>query len=211
MFFPYFGQFIPQQGSMMKKTRTTEPGMKKKRHIFSPEEDEKLKKLVALKGCLKWEEIAKEMDGLNARQCRDRYTNFLDPKIISKPWTKEEEQRLLHLVKVMGNCWVQISKRFKGRTDIQIKNKYNSLIQKLELKSNKYSMNFDNNPYNYMKYQMFQQPQQQQPIYQSPPCSEPENTESNVPSVDFVRSNPVFKEEESIFGLDFEEAFKLFA
>ena len=133
MFFPYFGQFIPQQGSMMKKTRTTEPGMKKKRHIFSPEEDEKLKKLVALKGCLKWEEIAKEMDGLNARQCRDRYTNFLDPKIISKPWTKEEEQRLLHLVKVMGNCWVQISKRFKGRTDTQIKNRWNYLKKKFNL------------------------------------------------------------------------------
>ena len=199
MFYPFVSQI---QGANAKAAEHT---TKRKRHIFTPEEDAKLKELVSQKGCLRWEEIAKEMDGLNPRQCRDRWTNFLDPKIVSKPWTKEEEQRLLQLVQIMGNCWVQISKRFKGRTDIQIKNKYNSLMQKMDLKSNKYPMNFSSNNFHFMNYPMYRQ----QPLYHSPPCSEPEPCETN--SVDYVGSQSAFKDEESIFGLDFEEAFKLFA
>ena len=179
--------------------------VKRKRHIFSPEEDAKLKKLVEQKGCLRWEEIASEMDGLNARQCRDRWTNFLDPKISSRPWTLEEEQRLLQLVRVMGNCWVQISRRFKGRTDIQIKNKYNSLMQKMDLTKTLNPLKIDKNyGFNYMATHRF-------PVVPQNYCSEPETSDGGTPPVDFLGSNPSFKAEESIFGLDFEEAFKLFA
>ena len=206
MFYQYMPAF--QQVNDLMGVTNKPSTMKKKRHIFTAEEDEKLKQLVQQKGCYKWEEIASEMEGLNPRQCKDRWTNFLNPKIVSKPWTPEEEIRLLQLVRSFGNCWVQIARRFNGRTDVQIKNKYNSLMQKLDINKTAFQMMHHFYPMNY------QTVPQQHAQQQSPPCSEPEPSNSTSPSVDFIDSLNCIqttKDEESIFGLDFDEAFKLFA
>ena len=206
---------------------------KKKRHIFTPEEDERLKRLVADKGVYKWEEISLEMNGLNARQCRDRWTYYLNPNVISKPWTKEEETRLLQLVQIMGNCWVQIARRFKGRTDIQIKNKYNSLIQKIDSKKFNpfYQMNYftnnqiNNNTCNNINTQttiqdMANTQNWQITNFQNQSIQSTEYNQqitTSPPPVSIACTNSVFEgdmfeqSEESIFGIDFNEALKLFA
>ena len=94
---------------------------------FKPEEDALLKKLVRKYGTLSWDLIAAEMHGRNARQCHDRWRFYLSPKINNKSWTPEEDRILIQAYTELNGKWVKIAKRFKGRTEIQIKNRWNIL------------------------------------------------------------------------------------
>ena len=94
---------------------------------FTPEEDKRLEELVEEFGENSWEEITEQMEGRNVRQCKDRWTRYLSPNVNKSKWTPEEEKLLIKLVKDLNFRWVQISKHFKGRTDNQIKNKWNIL------------------------------------------------------------------------------------
>ena len=97
---------------------------------FSREEDLKLKELVKKYGEHAWEEVSFRMNGRNVRQCKDRWMYYLSPKVSNEPWTDEEDQKLIELVKELNGKWVQIAKRFRGRNDTQIKNRWN-LLRKL--------------------------------------------------------------------------------
>ena len=94
---------------------------------FKAEEDALLKKLVRKYGTLSWDLIAAEMHGRNARQCHDRWRFYLSPKINNKSWTPEEDKLLIQACQELNGKWVKISKKFKGRTEIQIKNRWNIL------------------------------------------------------------------------------------
>ena len=96
------------------------------RNLFSKTEDEKLKRLVVQYGD-KWNKVAEEMEGRNARQCRDRFNTYLSPNSKIGNWSKEEDQLLLKLYNEFGNQWVKISKHFNNRTDTAIKNRFNNL------------------------------------------------------------------------------------
>ena len=99
---------------------------------FSPDEDDKLRKLVGQYG-ENWEVVASHMKGRNIRQCHDRWTYYLSPSVSNEPWTSEEDKKLIELTQEIGGKWVQISKHFKGRNDTQIKNRWNILKKKLHL------------------------------------------------------------------------------
>ena len=100
---------------------------------FTHEEDMKLRKLISKHGENAWEEVASEMIGRNVRQCHDRWTYYLSPKVSTVPWTEEEDEKLIQLTKELNGKWVQIAKRFKGRNDIQIKNRWNTLRKTMDL------------------------------------------------------------------------------
>ena len=105
---------------------TKKAGLRTK-NKFTPEEDKRLEELVQEFGENSWEEITEQMPGRNVRQCKDRWTRYLSPNVNKNKWTVEEEKLLIKLVKELNFKWVQISKHFKGRTDNQIKNKWNIL------------------------------------------------------------------------------------
>ena len=67
------------------------------------------------------------MVGRNARQCHDRWKYYLSPKINHAPWTEEDDRNLIKAYTELNGKWVNIAKRFKGRTDTQIKNRWNTL------------------------------------------------------------------------------------
>ena len=99
---------------------------------FTLSEDALLKSLVLKYGENKWDDIANILVGRNARQCRDRWEYYLSPKVNNAPWTDEEEARLVKLVNEIGFHWVRIARLFPGRTDTQIKNKWNVLKRRMD-------------------------------------------------------------------------------
>jgi hypothetical protein len=91
------------------------------RNKFAPDEDMKLVDLVGRFGESRWWEVSKQLPGRNARQCRDRWLNYLSPKVINQPWTDEEERELVAKHSQFGPLWRHIATFFPGRTDINIK------------------------------------------------------------------------------------------
>ena len=80
-----------------------------------------------------WEQIAKMIPNRNARQCHDRWCFYLSPTVKKTPWTEEEEKQLIDLINTIGPHWVSISKQMPGRTDTQIKNRWNVIKRRNEV------------------------------------------------------------------------------
>lgn len=91
---------------------------------FSSEEDARLLKAVKQYGTCHWKLIAQMLDGRNARQCRERWANYLNPDIAQKEWTPEEEALLMQKYNQLGPKWHSIAYYFKKRSTNQIKNRY---------------------------------------------------------------------------------------
>ncbi|OHT15979.1 Myb-like DNA-binding domain containing protein [Tritrichomonas foetus] len=113
----------------------------KKRHTFSVEEDDKLRHLVAKYGECNWAFISSKMKKRDSRQCRDRWMNYLSPIVINGEWTDFEDNLLFEKVRTYGRKWKIISKEFPGRTEINVKNRWNFLNKKkiLSEKNNHHS------------------------------------------------------------------------
>ena len=101
----------------------------KKRNAFTEEEDKMLSNLVGRFGEDNWNKIARRMPKRDVRQCRERWLNYLSPLVINGAWSKEEEELLVRKVNEYGRKWKFITQFFPGRTDINIKNRYNCLIK----------------------------------------------------------------------------------
>ena len=99
---------------------------------FTKEEDENLVNLVEKYGESDWMQIAEMMKNRNARQCKDRWFQYLAPTVNKKPWTKEEDERLMQLVSEYGPKWLYISKFFDGRHNAHIRNRYKTIQKKFE-------------------------------------------------------------------------------
>ena len=73
------------------------------------------------------------MNGRNIRQCHDRWVYYLSPRVCNDPWAQEDDEKLIRLAQELNGKWVQIAKRFKGRNDTQIKNRWNTLRKTKDL------------------------------------------------------------------------------
>ncbi|KAK4706166.1 hypothetical protein P7C70_g1, partial [Phenoliferia sp. Uapishka_3] len=88
---------------------------------WTPEEDELLKAAVAACGT-QWKQISQRVKGRTDAQCRERWVNILDPKVLpSEKWTEEEEATLVRLRDIEKLSWSEIASAFDGkRTDNQV-------------------------------------------------------------------------------------------
>ena len=119
-----------------------------RRRVFRPEEDKLLVQLVGEGKCKNWVEIASHLNGRTPRQCRDRWTNFLDPSNTFAPWTPEEDKLLVEKVNEYGTKWQTIKPFMPGRSDNCLKNRwYSGLKSRCMLGlDNKYVLKFPQTP-----------------------------------------------------------------
>ena len=82
---------IPQNSPNMQTTR-------KRRQPFTPDEDQKLRTVVNTFGENDWHVICKFMNGRTARQCRDRWREYLMPSLKLTEWTPEEDMILIEKI-----------------------------------------------------------------------------------------------------------------
>lgn len=96
--------------------------------VWRNSDDEVLKVAVTKYGLNQWSRVASLVYRKSAKQCKARWNEWLDPSIKKVEWSREEEEKLLHLAKVFPTQWRTISQHI-GRTATQCLEKYERLLE----------------------------------------------------------------------------------
>lgn len=94
-------------------------------------EDEILKAAVSKYGMNQWARISSLLVRKTPKQCKARWYEWLDPSIKKTEWAKEEDEKLLHLAKLMPTQWRTIA-QVVGRTATQCLERYQKLLDEAE-------------------------------------------------------------------------------
>jgi hypothetical protein len=107
----------------------TAPALRKPKRKFTADEDAVIKSMVNVHGPRKWRLAADQLPGRTARQCRERWLNYLSPDVSRAPWAAAEDGLLRAKVAELGPIWCRIASAFVGRTDVCVKNRYLKLAR----------------------------------------------------------------------------------
>jgi hypothetical protein len=100
------------------------------RHRFSPNEDNQLRMVVDQIGTSRWDIVASFLPFRTARQCRDRYRNYLLDFLVAVPWTPAEDELVRRKHAENGPKWAEISKSLTGRSGNDVKNRWHRHLAK---------------------------------------------------------------------------------
>jgi hypothetical protein len=116
-------------------SKILKPGLIKGQWI--QEEDEVLRNWVLQHGPRHWAQAALQIPGRTGKQCRERWSNSLNPGIRKSEWTPDEDLLIYDLYKIHGSSWSRIAKHVPGRTENSIKNRFYSTLRRISAESKK--------------------------------------------------------------------------
>lgn len=103
--------------------------------VWTNIEDEILKAAVSKYGLNQWARVSSLLARKTAKQCKARWTEWIDPGIRKIEWSREEDEKLLHLAKLMPTQWRTIAP-IVGRTATQCLERYQKLLDEAEAREN---------------------------------------------------------------------------
>lgn len=92
-----------------------------------------MKASVSKYGLNQWARVSSLLARKTPKQCKARWGEWLDPGIRKIEWSKEEDEKLLHLAKLMPTQWRTIAP-LVGRTATQCLERYQRLLDEAEQK-----------------------------------------------------------------------------
>lgn len=101
--------------------------------VWTNIEDEILKASVSKYGLNQWARVSSLLARKTPKQCKARWSEWLDPGIRKVEWSKEEDEKLLHLAKLMPTQWRTLAP-LVGRTANQCLERYQKLLDEAEQK-----------------------------------------------------------------------------
>eukprot|EP00418_Pyrodinium_bahamense_P046762 CAMPEP_0179208840 /NCGR_PEP_ID=MMETSP0796-20121207/104152_1 /TAXON_ID=73915 /ORGANISM="Pyrodinium bahamense, Strain pbaha01" /LENGTH=536 /DNA_ID=CAMNT_0020913793 /DNA_START=41 /DNA_END=1647 /DNA_ORIENTATION=+ len=99
--------------------------------VWKNSEDEVLKAAVMKYGLNNWSRVASLLARKSPKQCKARWYEWLDPSVKKTEWTREEEEKLLHLAKLFPTQWRTIAP-IVGRTAYQCLEHYEKLLDQAQ-------------------------------------------------------------------------------
>ncbi|KAK9455344.1 pre-mRNA splicing factor component-domain-containing protein [Dipodascopsis uninucleata] len=99
--------------------------------VWTNVEDEILRAAVSKYGLNQWARVSSLLARKTAKQVKARWTEWLDPAIKKIEWSREEDEKLLHLAKLMPTQWRTIAP-IVGRTATQCLERYQKLLDEAE-------------------------------------------------------------------------------
>jgi hypothetical protein len=106
------------------------PGaLRQKSHTWTAYEDQRLIAGIHKYGLDNWHDVAEFIgNGRTRSQCAQRWNRSLNPHIFKGPWTAQQEEQLISLVKKYGEkAWKKIASEFGNRSDVQCRYHYQQI------------------------------------------------------------------------------------
>ena len=95
---------------------------------WTAEQDEQLRRAVAMYGESNWQQVAAAMPGRTGQQCLHRWQKSINPKIRRARWTPEEDKLLMDAVKLYGHAWSRVQHHVPNRTDVQCRERWMNIL-----------------------------------------------------------------------------------
>ncbi|CAG8089132.1 unnamed protein product [Penicillium salamii] len=103
--------------------------------VWTNIEDEVLRAAVSKYGLNQWARVSSLLARKTPKQCKARWIEWLDPGIRKTEWSRQEDEKLLHLAKLMPTQWRTIAP-IVGRTATQCLERYQKLLDEAESREN---------------------------------------------------------------------------
>jgi len=104
--------------------------MELKKGQWSYQENRLLKQWVKLNGPKNWEACGRFIQGRKGKQCREHWSNCLNPELKKGDWTPEEDFLIMFFYEKCKGSWKKIIPLFNGRIENSIKNRFYSQLRK---------------------------------------------------------------------------------